>query len=229
MARFHAASRPMASPPSAHAGREHQRLVVGAHRVLVRSVQECEVPLEVACPRASLARHRGIAPDDLDDAPRALDLRVPLLARVSGDPGVDLFFAEAPPELLADPEERQPQVERPVRPLLEQVGRPDAAVLADPRRQVVLEVSRRGRGVPGVESHDGRPHRRRLPIERPRRIPSARGEEKESRQAAKPPRGEGGVHRVASVRRRRRGASPSRASMRRRTTAMPRGQLYSSA
>jgi hypothetical protein len=105
--------------------------------------------------------------------PRAFDLRVTLCARSFVGAGIDLFFAEAAPELLADAEEREPQIERPVGSLLEKVGRADVPVLARPRRQVCLQLARRAAGIAAVELGDGLGDGGRVALERARGIPPA--------------------------------------------------------
>jgi hypothetical protein len=170
-------ARPIACVPLG--GREDERAIVGADGLLVRAVEERQVCVQIESAGAQIDRTGRVLPDDLDDAPGALHLRVALRSRPLADACVDLLLAEPPPELLAEAEEREPQVQGAVRTPLEPVGRADAAVLARTGREVFLEAVHRAGRVAGVEVDDGLLDGGRLAIERPGHVPAARRRERQ--------------------------------------------------
>src|SRR4029077_7458540 len=93
--------------------------------------------------------------------------------RLLAKPFVDVLFAKPPTELFADAEQRQPQVQRTIRPPPQDLGRADDPVLTAAGRQVFLQPARRARRIARVKVREGLLDRRRLPLERPRRIPTA--------------------------------------------------------
>ena len=81
MARFHAASWPMVSPPSTMPGDQLERFVVVAHGFLVALAQELEIAREVVRARAQIERHVGFVRNREHDAERAFDLGVAKLGK----------------------------------------------------------------------------------------------------------------------------------------------------
>src|SRR5262249_14988384 len=130
-------------------------------------------PFEVTRARAELDGLRRVLQRGADDAEGALDLsgaerfaRV-LLRSV-------LFVAETLAELLADLEERKPEVVGAVRALFHHIGRADLPVVTCAGREVALERLRGGGGVAGVEIDECPLDRGRVPVERPTGVPATR-------------------------------------------------------